>query len=112
MNLTMTGGVTGAPVIGCLYDGVYSFTVRDNFGDGICCDNGFGSFRLSVADVHSRDEADSLDVATPLSVLNGSNFGFFAGIHFRLPYRASEQVWGPWTEPEGGGNGVVTVRLL
>ncbi|MEX1132470.1 MAG: trypsin-like peptidase domain-containing protein [Flavobacteriales bacterium] len=34
----------------CLSNGCYTFTINDLFGDGICCENGEGSYSLSTAD--------------------------------------------------------------
>ena len=35
---------------GCLDDGCYDFTIRDSYGDGICCAYGNGSFTLTNSD--------------------------------------------------------------
>jgi len=36
------------PDIPCLRDGSYTFTIRDSYGDGLCCSYGQGSYSLSV----------------------------------------------------------------
>jgi len=32
----------------CLTNGVYIFTISDSYGDGMCCDNGNGSYKLTL----------------------------------------------------------------
>ena len=34
----------------CLTEGCYNFTMFDDYGDGMCCQYGFGSFELTLAD--------------------------------------------------------------
>lgn len=34
----------------CLPDGCYEFTIKDVFGDGICCDKGRGSYKVTFGD--------------------------------------------------------------
>jgi len=41
-----TGGANS--VAGCLPKGLYTFTIYDEFGDGICCDYGLGLITLSL----------------------------------------------------------------
>jgi len=44
----------------CLEFGDYLFTIHDKYGDGICCDSGFGNYNLTIQDK---------------VVFNGGNFG-------------------------------------
>ena len=42
----------------CLEDGCYFFAIYDDYGDGICCDWGEGSYSLSDANGNAFAESD------------------------------------------------------
>lgn len=60
----------------CLVDGSYTFTINDSYGDGICCGQGNGSYRLSMngSDVFSGGNFSS--VQTHSFTLGSSDGGY------------------------------------
>ncbi len=78
-DLTGAVAATGGPYLGhedgstetatfCLEQGCYTFTIADSYGDGICCDQGTGSFTVTNPDLGT--------------IASGGTFGYNASAGF------------------------------
>ena len=90
----------------CLNGGCYTFTITDSFGDGMCCDNGPGSYSLFTNELGNFGSGDVFFAEESVQFCVSLNVGVISGEATNelllLPTSTTGVYMASWTEMNTG----------